>query len=137
MAEVLKMTPQGDARPKTKEELWAYFERKYLSEPIPFAKPKPPPTVTLEVPAATAERVRLRPESVRLSTVREDGVPMLERARPKEIVHVLEVDGEGRPKRARVVDGATGEAGYVDYAGGYRQSGVVSDWNPLDALKRD
>ena len=129
MAEILK-GPEPDR--------WKEFERKYLSGPAPRVPPKPKPTVTLEVPAATAERVRLRPESVRLSTIREDGVPMLERVRPKEIVQVLEVDGDGRPKRARVVDCATGEAGFADYQNGYRQGpGVVSDYNPLDALKRD
>ena len=36
-----------------------------------------------------------------MSTVRDDGVPVLERARPKDIIQVLEVDGKGRPKRAR------------------------------------
>ena len=81
--------------------------------------------------------VRLRPESVRLSTIRDDGVPVLERVRPREIVQPLEVDVNGRIARARVVDCATGEAGIVDYRNGYRQGpGVVSDYNPLDGLRR-
>jgi hypothetical protein len=98
MAEVLKIEP----RPKTKEKIWREFERKYLSEPIPLAKPKPKPMVTskpmvtLEVEPATAERVRARPDSVRISTVREDTVPALERVRPREIVQPLEVDEAGR-----------------------------------------
>lgn len=132
MVEVVKGPHSGDR--------WKEFERKYLAGPAPRVppKPKPKPTVTLEVPAATAERIKAKPESVRLSTVREDGVPVLERARPREIVQVLEVDGEGRPKRARVVDCASGEVGFADYRDGYRQGpGAVHEYNPLDALKRD
>ena len=137
MAEVLKI---GE-KPKTKEELWAYFQRKYLSEELkhgfPPAKPKPKPTVMLEVEPATAAQVQARPESVRLVTMRDDDMQAVARARPKEIVHVLEVDAEGRPSRARVVDCATGTAGFVDYRDGYRQMpSVVSDWNPLDGLRR-
>lgn len=133
MAEVLKI----EQRLKTKEEVWREFERKYLSEPIPLAKPKPKPTVTLEVSPATAERVRARPDSVRISTAREDAVPVLERVRPREIVQPLEVDEAGRVARARHVDCSTGNVSFVDYRYGYRQSGVVSDYHPLDALKRD
>ena len=92
------------------------------SELIPLAKPKPPPTVTLEVPAATAERIKARPESVRSEHGEGGRDPSSwNGSRPREIVQVLEVDGEGRPKRARVVDCTSGEAGYVDYADGYRQ----------------
>jgi len=95
------------------------------------------PRLVLPVSQETAETVRLRPESVRLSTIRDDGVPVLERVRPREIVQPLEVDVNGRIARARVVDCATGEAGIVDYRNGYRQGpGVVSDYNPLDGLRR-
>ena len=96
------------------------------------AKPK----LTLTVEPATAGRVGLRPESVRLSTVREDSIPVVERVRPKEIVQPLEVDGDGRVSRARHIDCATGEAGFVEYRNGLRVSRVVSDWNPLDGLRR-
>ena len=88
------------------------------------------PRLVLPVSQETAEMVRLRPESVRLSTIRDDGVPVLERVRPREIVQPLEVDVNGRIARARVVDRATGEAGIVD------GPGVVSDYNPLDGLRR-
>ena len=95
------------------------------------------PRLVLPVSQETAERARARPESVRISTVREDAVPVLERVRPREIVQPLEVDVNGRVARARVVDCATGEAGIVDYRNGYRQGpGVVSDYNPLDGLRR-
>jgi hypothetical protein len=74
---------------------------------------------------------------VRISTVREDDIPVVERVRVREIVQPLEVDREGRVLRARHVDCATGDAGIVDYRNGYRQgAGVVSDYNPLDALRR-
>ena len=50
----------------TKEERWQWFLREKLNGGvIPRAKPTPPPTVTLEVPAATAERIKAKPESVR------------------------------------------------------------------------
>ena len=62
------------------------------------------PRLVLPVSQETAEMVRLRPESVRLSTIRDDGVPVLERVRPREIVQPLEVDVNGRIARARVVD---------------------------------
>ena len=135
MSEVLKLEP----RTMTKEQRWEWFLREKLNGGvIPPAKPKPKPTVTVTVEPETAERVKARPESVRMSTVREDDIPVMERVRPREIVQPLEVDGEGRVSRARVVDCATGEAGIVDYRNGYRQGpGVVSDYNPVDALKRD
>lgn len=95
------------------------------------------PRLVLPVSQETAERVRRRPESVRLSTVREDAIPVVERVQVKEIVQVLEVDAQGRPKLARVVDCSTGQAGFVDYCDGYRQAGALSDYNPLDVLRRD
>ena len=94
------------------------------------------PRLVLPVSQETAERVRARPDSVRISTVREDAIPLVERVRPREIVQVLEVDEAGRPKLARHVDCATGDVGMVEYRGGYRQSGVVSDYHPLDGLRR-
>lgn len=110
---------------------------KFPEPPRRKPKPEPKPTVTLEVEPATAERVRARPESVRLSTVREDAIPVLERVRPREIVQVLEVDAEGRPKLARHIDCATGDLGMVEYRNGYRQGpGVMSDYNPMDGLRR-
>ena len=116
MVEVLKMIPQGkpkDPREMTKEERWQWYLREKLNGGvIPPAKPKPKPTVTLEVEPATAAQVQARPESVRLVTMREDDRQAVARVRPKEIVEVLAVDAEGRPKRSRVVDCATGEAGW-------------------------
>jgi hypothetical protein len=96
------------------------------------------PQLVLAVSQETAERARARPESVRISTVREDAIPVVERVRVREIVQPLEVDEAGRVSRARHVDCATGEVSIRDYREGYQQSGgVVSDYNPLDALKRD
>ncbi len=95
------------------------------------------PRLVLPVSQETAERVRARPESVRISTVREDAIPVVERVRVREIVQVLEVDAQGRPKLARHIDCSTGEPGIVEYRDGYRQGpGVVSDYNPMDGLRR-
>jgi hypothetical protein len=70
--------------------------------------------------------------------MREDDMQAVARVRPREIVEVLAVDAEGRPKRARVVDCATGEAGFADFQNGYRRGpGALSNYNPLDALKKD
>jgi hypothetical protein len=141
MAELLKIKTKLETDPRlmTKEERWQWFLREKLNGGvIPRAKPKPKPTVTLEVEPATAAQVQARPESVRLVTMRDDDRQAVARVRPKEIVEVLEVDAEGRPKRARVVDCSTDEAGFADYQNGYRQpAGAVHEYNPLDALKRD
>ena len=52
------------------------------------------------------------------------------------MIEVLEVDSEGRPARARRIDCTTGEAGMIEFSGGYRQpAGVISNYNPLDGLK--
>ena len=57
--------------------------------------------------------------------------------RPREIVQVLEVDGQGRPKLAWVVDCGTGDAGIVEYRDGYRApSGAVHEYDPLAGLVR-
>ena len=106
----------------------------------PLRKPVPAPEVRTSLEGKVGEVAKANPTGVEVRvTARDaDGVTYVQPPRrPKEIVQALEVDGEGRVSRARVIDCATGEAGYVDYAEGYRQSGVVSDWNPLDASKRD
>jgi hypothetical protein len=62
---------------------------------------------------------------------------VIERAKVTEIIHPLEVDAQGRVARARRIDCATGEQSVVEFEGGYRQqAGAVSDYNPLDGLKR-
>jgi hypothetical protein len=54
------------------------------------------------------------------------------------LIEVLEVDREGRPALARRIDCETDERSIVEYENGYRpQAAAVSDYNPLDALKRD
>jgi hypothetical protein len=97
------------------------------------AKPK----LVLPVSEETAERARARPESVRISTVRDDAIPVLERVRVREIVHPLEVDEAGRVSRARHVDCATGEVSIREYHNGYQASaGAQHEYNPLDGLRR-
>jgi hypothetical protein len=94
------------------------------------------PQLTLKVSTEAAERARARPE-VRFSTVRKDETVVIERARVTEIIQPLEVDGQARVARARHIDCATGEASIVEYRDGYRlPGGAVSDYNPLDGLRR-
>jgi hypothetical protein len=94
------------------------------------------PQLTLKVSPEAAERARARPE-VRFSTVRNDEAVVIERAKVTEIVEPLEVDGQARVARARHIDCATGEASILEYRDGYPiRGGAVSDYNPLDALRR-
>ena len=53
-----------------------------------------------------------------------------------EKIEVLEVDGEGRASRALRDDLTTNEKSIIEFDGGYRRSGVVSDYSPLDRLRR-
>jgi hypothetical protein len=48
-----------------------------------------------------------------------------------EIEAVVEVDGEGRPKWATVRDRATNARGSAEFAGGYRRTGVMKDYDPM------
>ena len=51
---------------------------------------------------------------------------------------VVEVNGEGQSKLARVRDRATNAVGVVEMVGGYRQpSGAISAYDPLSALRKD
>ena len=101
-------------------------------------KPKPKLQVTAELSPKVAEAVKANPASlqVRVYAEAQDGTAVVERPRRTEAIEVLEVDGEGRPKLARRHDFATNEWTTVEFDQGYRRSGVVSDYNPLDRLKR-
>jgi hypothetical protein len=136
MAEILKVP----AKPRTKEDVWREFERRYLSEPFKRVSPKPKPKFEVEVTPRMAEAAKANPASVqvRVSADAADGTTVIERVRRTELIEVLEVDREGRPSLARRIDCATGERSMVEFDQGYRQQpGAVSDYNPLDALKRD
>jgi hypothetical protein len=124
---------------RTREEIWREFEAELFSKPIPRVppKPKPKPRIELEVSPRIAEAVKADPLSVRVSA-RADEMALVERARPTEIIDVVEVDEAGRPKLSRRVDCATGEASLVEYRDGYRQGpGVQHEYDPFAALKRD
>jgi hypothetical protein len=124
---------------RTREEIWREFEAELFSKPIPRVppKPKPKPRIELEVSPRIAEAVKADPLSVRVSA-RVEEMALVERARPTEIIQVLEVDEAGRPKLSRRVDCATGQASLVEYREGYRQGpGAQHEYDPLAALKRD
>jgi uncharacterized membrane protein len=60
------------------------------------------------------------------------------RAADALLEEVVEVNGEGQPKLARVRDRETNAVGVIEMVGGYRApSGAVSAYDPMDALKRD
>jgi hypothetical protein len=97
------------------------------------AKPKLEVVVTPKL----AEAVKANPGSLRLSVKAADETVVIERARPTEIIEPIDVDGQACVARARRIDCATGEASIVEYRNGYRlPPGAVSDYNPLDGLRR-
>jgi hypothetical protein len=95
------------------------------------------PRLQIPVTPKLAEAVKANPGSLRLSATAADQTTVIERARVREIVQPLDVDGQARVARARHIDCATGEASIVEYCDGYPlRGGAVSDYNPLDGLKR-
>jgi hypothetical protein len=109
-----------------------------MATPLPKAKPKPRPALSLEVSERTAANVRARPEAVRVVTTGEDNATFIDRPRRTELLEVLEVDGQGRPAIARRYDALTGERGIVEFAGGYRRPGDVQhEYDPLAGLSGD
>jgi hypothetical protein len=113
-----------------------------LYKKMPKPEPKPKPAVLAGVSSKMAEAIKTNPESLRVSAKDAQGVVVIERPwhkRPDRLpsdkrkynqVEVIEVDGDGRPLKAMTKDG-----GLVRYEGGYQQSGVKHEYNPLDALR--
>ena len=132
MADILKM-------PKAKSRAWLEFEAEFLTGPVPRAKPKPI-EVTTELSPKLAALAKANPAGVEVRVSARDGATthVDPPRRPTELIEVLEVDGEGRPALARRIDCETGDRSIVEFDQGYRREGVVvSDYNPLDVLKRD
>jgi hypothetical protein len=98
------------------------------------AKPKLEVVVTPKL----AEAVKANPGSLRLSTKAVDETVLIgERARVTEVIEPLDVDGQACVARARRFDCETGEVSIVEYRNGYRlPPGAVSDYHPLDGLRR-
>ncbi len=99
------------------------------------AAAKPKPAIVAVVSEKMAEAVRANPESVRLSAKAADETVVVDRPRRTEMIEVIET-AEGRALLARRYDSATNEWTTIEFEGGYRRSGVVSDYNPLDGLRR-
>jgi hypothetical protein len=100
-------------------ELQRKFEER-LRQPIPKAKPKPTPVVTVPVTEQFASKAAADPGSVRLFVRSDDGTTAVERPRrnPHNVTvrvdWVREVDAGGRPI--------------------YDRPSVVSDYDPLSRL---
>ena len=129
----------NEQREETDEEFLARLaamraKRKAAAEAAAeAAKPKLQVVVTPKL----AEAVKANPGSLRLSATAADQTTVIERARVKEIVQPLDVDGQARVARARHIDCATGEVSILEYRDGYPvRGGAVSENNPLDGLKR-
>ena len=131
--------PVNEQREETDEEFLARLaamraKRKAEAEAaVEAAKPRFQVAVTPKL----AEAVKANPGSLRLSAKAADQTTVIERARVREIVQPLDVDGQARVARARHIDCATGEASIVEYRDGYPiRGGAVSDYNPMDGLRR-
>ena len=131
--------PVNEQREETDEEFLARLaamrakRKAAAAAAAEAAKPKLQVVVTPKL----AEAVKANPGSLRLSATAADQTTVIERARVREIVQPLDVDGQARVARARHIDCATGEASIVEYRDGYPlRGGAVSDYNPIDALRR-
>jgi len=96
-------------------------------------KPKPNLSATAELGPIAREAAKVDPASVELrSLTREaDGTVLVERARVKELIEVVEVR-DGRPSLIRRIDCETGEASIIEMVGGYRPASMVEkDYDPI------
>ena len=97
---------------------------------------KPKPAVIAVVSEKFAEAAKANPESVRLFAKAADETVVVDRPLRTERIEVIEVDREGRSALAVRHDLATNEWSTIEYEGGYRRTGVVSEYNPMDGLRR-
>jgi hypothetical protein len=94
------------------------------------------PKLTLTVSPKVAEAVKADPESVKVAVRAAEDVVVIERARPVEVVQVLEVDRDGRAALVRRFDCASGDESLIEMVGGYRPApGVRHEYNPWDGLQ--
>jgi hypothetical protein len=96
--------------------------------------------LTLKVEPQMVEAVKADPRSVRLAARTNTATAgVIQRPEVMEVVEPLEVDG-CTIRRAQITTWRMGEArptvAVIDYQNGYRRGGVVSDYNPLDGLRR-
>ena len=98
------------------------------------------PQLTLKVSPKIAQAVKADPRSVRLAAKTNTATAgVIQRPEVMEVVEPLEVDG-CTVRRAQITTWRQGEerptVAVIDYRNGYRVSGVVSDYNPMDGLRR-
>jgi hypothetical protein len=129
---MIKLTPEQRARA---EEL-------LRRNPPPFkVKPKPKLEINVgDLSPRITDALRKQPGSVevRVTARADEDVVVVDRPRRTEILDVIEVDREGRPAVARRYDCTTGHWGTVEFEGGYRKSGVETDWDPITrGLRRE
>lgn len=104
----------------------------------PRTPKKAKPTVIAEVSEKVAAAARANPDSVRVAARATDDTVVVERAKRREVMDVLEVDAQGRPAVARRIDVETGQPSIVQFVEGYRApSGVIHQYDPLAGLRRD
>ncbi len=124
------------AKEETEEEFMAKLAATRARRAAARAAAKPKPAIMAVVSEKMAEAVRANPESVRLSAKAADDTVVVDRPRRTEAIQVIEVDREGRPALALRHDFTTNEKHLMEFEGGYRRTGVVSEYNPMDRLGR-
>ena len=131
--------PVNEQREETDEEFLARLAAMRAKRKVKAAAAAEAAKPRLEIPVTPklAEAVKANPGSLRLSAKAQDETVVIERAKVTEIIEPLDVDGQACVARARRIDCATGDVSILEYRNGYRlPPGAVSDYNPLDALKR-
>jgi hypothetical protein len=132
---------QPNEREETDEEFLArlaVLRAKKKAEKL-AAEEAAKPQLTLKVSPQIAEAVKADPRSVRVAA-RVEETSLIQRPEVMEVVEPLEVDG-CTVRRAQITTYRTGEerptVGVVEFTHGYRRpAGAVSDYQPLDALRR-
>ena len=129
-----KLSPRMEEAVRDRPDLREYLEN---NPPPPRLKPKPKAQIMGEpLNPQTLANAAARPDKVRIVTETEAGVSVIDRLRQNTVREVLAVDDQGRPKLVRTYDHKTNSYGTVEFEQGYApKSGVVSAYDPLDALK--
>lgn len=118
----------------------AFFREMYAKMP-PWpkerTKAKPKPALVSVVSEKLAAAARANPDSVRISARADDDTIVVDRPRRSDIVEVVEVDAQGRPKLARAYDAASNTYGDVEFKEGYRAGGSAqSVYDPIERFEK-
>jgi hypothetical protein len=128
--------PVNEQREETDEEFLARLAARRAKRKAEAEAARPKLQVTVTPKLVEAAKANPASVQVRVSANAPDGTTVIERARRTEMIEVVEVR-DAKPSLVRRLDLETGEWSSIEMAEGYRpKPGVVSEWNPLDGLRR-